>query len=345
MRVDGRVGVSAARGRLGPVSTPPPFVLVTGPEELLAERATESVVQAVRAAEPEVEVVRLHASAYQPGELLVHASPSLFGGSTVLVVHDMDEADDALVDDLSAYLEQPADGVTLVVRHKQGNRGKRVLDALRKADARVVEAKAVRTEKDKHDFVVKEFRAARRKIAPEAVNALVLAVGKDLRELAGACAQLVRDVEGLVEAEDVATYYGEKVETTGFKVAEAALAGQEAVAMRLLRHAMLGGLDPVPIVAVLAMQLRQVGRVAAAGRGSAGQLAKDLGMAPWQVDQARRVAQAWDGPRLGAAIQAVAAADVDVKGGIRTEAAVRSPEYAVERAVLEVCRLRQAGTR
>lgn len=317
------------------------LALVSGPEEILAERGTDSVVEAVRAAEPEAEVVRIYAGSYQPGELLVHASPSLFGGWSIIVVHDADEADDALVDDLMAYLEAPSDAVSLVVRHKQGNRGKRVLDRLKKDGARVIEAKAVKTERDKHEFVTGEFRAARRKIAPDAVNALVLAVGKDLRELAGACAQLIRDVEGLVEAEDVSTYYGEKVETTGFKVAEAALAGNQAEAMRLLRHAMLGGLDPVPIVAVLAMQLRQVGKVASAGRGSSGQLAKDLGMAPWQVDQARRVAQGWDGPRLGAAIQAVAAADVAVKGGLRTESAVRSPEYAVERAVLEVCRLRR----
>ncbi|WP_440901877.1 DNA polymerase III subunit delta, partial [Actinosynnema sp.] len=233
-----------------------------------------------------------------------------------------------------------ADAVTLVVRHKSGNRGKRVLDTLRKDGARVVEAKAVKTEADKHRFVKDEFRTARRKVTEEAAAALGLAVGKDLRELAGACAQLVRDVEGLVDVEDVTTYYGEKVETTGFKVAEAALAGDEATAVRLLRHAMLGGLDPVPIVAVLAMQLRQVGKVAAAGRGSSGQVARDLGMAPWQVDQARRAAQGWDGVRLGRAIQAVAQADVDVKGGVRTEAAVRSPEYAVERAVLQVCRAR-----
>lgn len=333
--------VSVPRGRLGPVTAPPTLALITGPEEILAERGVASVVEAVRAVEPQAEVVKLHAATYQPGELLVHASPSLFGGWTVIVVHDLDEGDDALVEDLQAYLAQPADMVTLVVRHKSGNRGKRVLDLLRKQGARVIEAKAVKTEKDKTEFVKHEFRSARRRITEDAVGALVLAVGKDLRELAGACAQLVRDVEGLVEVDDVHTYYGERIETTGFKVAEAALAGREEEAMRLLRHAMLGGLDPVPIVAVLAMQLRQVGRVAAAGRGSSGQLAKDLGMAPWQVDQARRVAQGWDGRRLGAAIEAVARADVDVKGGIRTEHAVRSPEYAVERAVLEVCRLRQ----
>lgn len=318
----------------------PALVLVTGPEELRAERAVDSVLATVRAQEADAEVVRIHPGSYQPGELMVHASPSLFGGWSVIVVHDLDEADDALVLDLAGYLDQPADGVTLVVLHKSGNRGKRVLDALKKGGARVIEARAVKTERDKHDFVTEEFRTARRKIAPDAVGALVLAVGKDLRELASACEQLIRDVDGLVETEDVTTYYGEKVETTGFRVAEAALTGDEAAAMALLRHAMLGGLDPVPIVAVLALQLRQVGKVATAGRGSSAQLARDLGMAPWQVDAARRTSQGWDGERLGAAIQAVARADVDVKGGLRTEAAVRSPEHAVERVVLTVCRLR-----
>lgn len=322
------------------MTSPLELALITGPEEILAERGVDSVLEAVRASEPEAEVVKLYAGSYQPGDLMVHASPSLFGGWTVIVVHDMDEADDALVEDLLGYLARPADGVTLIVRHKSGNRGKKVLDTLRKNGARVIEAKAIKSEGDKHTFVKGEFVKARRRITDEAAVALVLAVGKDLRELAGACAQLVRDVEGMVEPEDVITYYGEKVETTGFKVAEAALAGDEATALRLLRHAMLGGLDPVPIVAVLAMQLRQVGKVAAAGRGSSGSLARDLGMAPWQVDQARRVAQGWDGERLGKAIQAVARADVDVKGGLRTEAAVRAPEYAVERAVLEVCRAR-----
>ncbi|WP_298747880.1 DNA polymerase III subunit delta [uncultured Serinicoccus sp.] len=322
------------------MSAPPSLALITGPEDLRAERGVDSVLAAVRASEPEVDLIRVHPSSYQAGELLVHASPSLFGGWSVIVVHDLDEADDALVEDLTSYLEQPSDAVTLVVRHKSGNRGKRVLDTMRKGGARVIEAKAVKTDRDKHDFVTGEFRDARRKIAPEAVGALVLAVGKDLRELASACEQLVRDVEGLVEVDDVTTYYGEKVETTGFRVAEAALQGDEATAMALLRHVMLGGLDPVPIVAVLAMQLRQVGKVASAGRGGSAQLARDLGMAPWQVDAARRVSQGWDGERLGRAIQAVAQADVDVKGGIRTEASVRSPEYAVERAVLEVCRQR-----
>jgi DNA polymerase-3 subunit delta len=128
----------------------------------------------------------------------------------------------------------------------------------------------------------------------------------------------------------VEKYHGGKVEATGFKVADAAIAGNAGEALRLLRHAISAGDNPVPIVAVLAMQLRQMVRVGHAGRGPSGQLAKTLAMAPWQVDQARRKLNGWDPQGLGRAIQAVAAADFDVKGG------ARDPVYAVERAILTI---------
>ncbi len=321
----------------------PRYVLVSGPEEVLAERAVSSVVALLAEADAELETVHLYAAAYAPGDLQIHASPSLFGGGRALVVHDVDEADDALIEDIMSLLEDIGDDVTLIALHKGGNRGKRALDGLKKAGARVIEAKALKSEADKVTFVTGEFQDHRRRIDKHAASALVQAVGKDVRELASACAQLMRDISGLVGVADVETYYGEKVETTGFKVAAAALAGDQGEAMRLLRHVMSGGLDPVPIVAVLAMQLRQVGRVGAAGRASAASVAKDLGMAPWQVDQARRVSQGWDGARLGRAIEAVAAADVEIKGGLRTGTTVsRAPEYAVEQAVLKICRERNS---
>lgn len=322
----------------------PPLVLVTGPEEILAERAVESTLVLLREAEPEVEVVHVHAGGYEPGSLGVHASPSLFGGWTVIVVHEVDEADDELLTDLRPMVERPVDGVTLVVRHRTGNRGKGVLDAMRKGGARVIECKALKGEREKVEFVRHEFVSARRRISEDAALVLVQAVGKDVRELAVACAQLVRDTTGSVTPETVHTYYGDRVETTGFKVADAAVAGDEAEALRLLRHALAGGLDPVPLVAVLAMKLRQIGKVATAGGGSPAALARDLGMAPWQVDVARKEARGWDAQRLGRALQAVAAADVEVKGGLRTGTAVaRDPEFAVERAVLTVCRERRGG--
>ncbi|MDE9366166.1 DNA polymerase III subunit delta [Luteipulveratus sp. YIM 133132] len=314
----------------------PSYVLISGPEQVIAERALASTLEAIREEEPDVEVVRLEGSLYEPGSLHVHTSPSLFGGRKAVVVRDLDEGNDALIEDLVAIVAQGSDAV-LVVTHKSGTRGKKALDALKKAKVRIIEAPAIKSDRDKTAFVTNEFRSKGRKVAPEAVRALLEAVGKDLRELAQACQQLVDDTTGVIDAATVERYHGGKVEATGFRVADAAVAGEAAEALRLLRHALATGLDPVPIVAVLASQLRQVARVASAGRGRSADLAKQLGMAPWQVDRARAAARGWDGDRLGRAIQAVAAADFDVKGG------GRDPVYAVERAVLEITRQRAGG--
>ena len=313
-----------------PTTGVPPYVLICGPESLLAERALDSTLEALRAGDPAVEVIKLYSEGYQSGTLTMHASPSLFGGTTAIIVPDLEDAPDELQADVLAYLAAPADEVTLVVVHKSGMRGKKVLDTLKKAGARVIDAPPIK-ESDKPQFVANEFRRQGRKATPGAVRALIDAVGRDIRELAAACSQLVGDTEGLVDEVVVEKYHGGKIETTGFKVADAAIAGNAGEALRLLRHAISAGDSPVPIVAVLAMQLRQMVKVASAGRGPSGQLARSLAMAPWQVDQARRKLSGWDPEGVGRAIQAVAAADFDVKGG------GRDPVYAVERAILTIC--------
>ena len=309
----------------------PAYVLISGPEGVLAERALVSTLEALRARDPDLEVIKLYAEGYESGTLTMHASPSLFGGTTVIVVHDLDDAPEELQTDVLDYLSVPADEVTLVVAHKGGMRGKKVLDTLKKAGARVIDCPLIKSEGDKAAFATNEFRRHGRKVTPDAVRALVEAVGRDVRELAAACAQLVADTEGVVDDAMVEKYHGGRVEASGFKVADAAIAGNAGEALRLLRHAISAGDNPVPIVAVLAMQLRQMVRVGSAGRGSSAQVAKSLAMAPWQVDQARRKLNGWDPDGVGRAIQAVAAADFDVKGG------ARDPVYAVERAILTIC--------
>jgi len=317
----------------------PPLVLVSGPEEVLVERAVAATIAELRHAAPDLEVTRLAASSYEPGELGIRTSPSLFGGEQAVVVEGLDEATDELQSDLTAYLADPADDVTLVVTHRAGQRGKRVLDLLRKQGARTIDCPAIKTDRDKGDFVANEFRRQGRKATPEAVRALVEALGKDVRELASACTQLASDTQGLIDDQLVETYHGGKVEATGFRVADAAMAGQTGEALRLLRHAIATGVDPVPIVAVLAAQLRQLVKVGSAGRGSSQQLAKELGLAPWQVDKARRLVGHWDADGIGRAIQAVAAADFEVKGG------GRDPVYAVERAILTITTARVGSRR
>ncbi len=344
---------SATRGRAGDFGTfdddsgaggfaagaVPGLVLITGPERVLAERILDAALAALRAGDPQIEVVRLDAAGYQAGSIARHASPSLFGTATALIVRDLDEAGDDLAADLTRYLAAPPGHVTLLAWHKGGNRGKRLLDALKKAGARVLSAPAITTERDKAAFVEGEFRRAGRRIDPEAAHALIEAAGKDIPELASACRQLIGDTTGTVGTAEVATYYGGRITASGFRVAAAALAGDVTEALTLTRHAIAVGTDPVPIVAALAVQVRQLVTVMGAPQGPAASLAGSLGMAPWQIDRARRALRGWSEQGLADAVTAIAAADADVKGGSR------DPVYAVERCVIEVTRARRRGGR
>ncbi len=328
-----------------------PLHLVTGPEDLLGDRAVDRILAAARQREPDVQVVDVDASRYTAGDLQAHASPSLFGEGTVLVVRGLEEAPDELVTDAKALVDRPQADVVLVLRHRSGQRGKSVLDAAKKAGAAVHDCPKITSDADKTSFVTDEFGRARRQVTPDAVAALVEALGQDVRELASACSQLMADTMAPdgepqdappVDAAVVERYYGGRVEATGFKVADAAIGGQTDQALALLRHALSSGLDPVPLVAVLALGLRSLAKVSSAGSLRSTEVARDLGMAPWQVDKARRQLRGWSEPGLAAAIEAVAAADLAVKGGLPVKGRrAGDPVYAVEKAVLVIGQARR----
>lgn len=304
-----------------------PVVLVRGAEGVLSDRAVARIVEQAKEADSGTEVTRLDAAAYDLGRLEMLASPSLFGEARCIVITGVESCTDALIDDTITYLRAPADDVTLVLQHNGGVRGKRLLDAVTKAGHPVVACEPVKRDAEKAAFVAAEFKRARRQIDQDAIQALVQALGSDLRELAAACTQLIADTTGRIGADVVERYHGGRVEATGFKVADAAISGHAGQAVTLLRHAVETGANPVVIVAALAVKLRTMAKVEAmSGRGGAG----GLGLAPWQVDQARRELAGWGPEGLARAITAVAAADAEVKG------LSRDPVFAVERAVLRI---------
>jgi DNA polymerase-3 subunit delta len=313
---------------------------------LLADRAIRAVITAARAADPDTQVVDVRPDAYVKGDLVVHTSPSLFGERKVVVLHQLEEAPDDLVLDARAAVGAGEPDVVLVLVHRGGNRGKSLLDAARAAGAQVHECAQIKSDGDKAAFVTREFRSGRRAVTPEAVQALVDALGKDLRELAAACGQLMSDTmppSGLakdaptIDLDVVEQYYGQRVEVTGFKVADAAIAGQTGPALALTRQALASGVDPVPLVAVLATGLRALAKVSAIGNTRPADAARELGMAPWQVDKARRQLRGWSPDGLAAALDAVATADLAVKGGLPIPGRrAEDPVYAVERAVLAI---------
>jgi DNA polymerase-3 subunit delta len=144
----------------------------------------------------------------------------------------------------------------------------------------------------------------------------------------------MEDTTGRVTALMVERYYGGRVETTTFKVADAAVLGQTGEALRLARHAMDSGVDPVPLIGALAAKLRTLAKVGGALQARQDPV-KDLGLSSWQVDQARRALRHWDGHRLGRAILTVAQADARVKG-LGGSGSKTARHYAVEQAIVVV---------
>ena len=307
---------------------PAPVVLVSGTETVLADRAIRLLRDILRTEDPSLEVSDIDAGGYAPGELITLASPSLFGEPRMIRVENVEKCTDAFLDEALAYLEHPADDTTLVLRHNGGVRGKKLLDAIRAGTGGGIEivCAELKREADKYDFVTAEFAAARRRISGGAQRALVSAFSDDLAELAAACQQLIADASDEITEAIVDKYYGGRVETTAFAVADAAIVGRHGEALGLLRHALASGADPVPMVAAFASKLRTMAKLAGA-RGSSGDLAQRFGLAPWQVDRARRDLSGWTDEGLGRAIEALADTDAQVKG------AGRDPVYALERMV------------
>ncbi|HET6301666.1 DNA polymerase III subunit delta [Microbacterium sp.] len=308
---------------------PAPIVLVSGPEEVCAERAIAGVRDYLRAEDPSLEVSDLRADDYAPGTLLAVTSPSLFGEPRLVRVSGVEKCSDAFLTEALAYLAAPQEGATVILRHTGATvRGKKLLDAIRAGEGAGVEVAcpAIKRDSDRFDFAAEEFAAARKRIAPAALRALVSAFADDLTELAAACQQLISDVPGDVNEQVVERYYGGRVETSAFTVADTAIAGRYGDALIALRHALASGADPVPLVAAIASKLRTMARVAGS-REPAQALAARLGLKDWQVERARRDLSGWNEASLGMAIMAAAQADADAKG------ASRDPVFALERLV------------
>ena len=307
---------------------PARVILVSGTEGFLADRAIRRLRDILRAEDPSLEVSDIEADQYSPGELITLASPSLFAEPRLIRATGVEKCTDAFMAEVLSYLENPADDSYLVLRHAGGVRGKKLLEAIRGGLGNGIEivCAELKKESDKLDFASAEFSAANRRITAGALRSLVSAFSDDLAELAAACQQLLADASEEITGVTVEKYYSGRVETNAFKVADAAIAGRRGEALVLLRHALASGADPVPMLAAFAAKLRTMAKISGS-RGGSGQLASQFGLAPWQVDRARRDLQGWTEDGLADAIELLADTDAQIKGG------GRDPVYSLERMI------------
>lgn len=315
--------------------------LVTGKEEFLNERTVTSVRLAVRQHDPESEFSESAASELTASSLEEMSAPSLFSATRCAVVRGLEDLPEELHDRVLDYARAPVEDVALVLMHGGGPKGTGLLTKLRKLE-RVTEVKAaeVKYASGFQDFARAEFAQWGARLAPDAAEFLVVAVGQDLRALAAAAHQLTSDFPGeQITTEVVKRYFGGRAEAKSFAVADAVMAGQTGQALEELRWALDGGTPGVLVTSAIGGSVRSVAKFL--GHGSRGgrdaDLARDLGVPPWKVKSIRSQARGWDDTGISEALRAVARADADIKG------AAHDAHYTLERLVLTLVGLRRAA--
>ncbi len=308
--------------------------LLLGSESALADRALGKLLAELKA--ERAEITTLFAGEVSVGEISDALSPSLFSERRALILRDLQDLADEAKNEITRYLDATDPTLTLVLIHKGGVKGKSLLDQIKKAKPEIIACEPLKKESEKEDFVRNLFLDLGRKVSPAAVSALVNATGTDLRELSAAVSQLASDSPaGLIEESHVNKYHQGKVETTGFDVADKVMEGNLPESLITLRHAITTGTDPVMITSAIASSLRGIAKVSGINRGQKSfELAGELGMAPWQIDKARRQLNGWNANTLTVAVAAIAKCDAQVKGG------ASDPIYALEQALTRICAAR-----
>lgn len=315
-------------------------VLVTGSAEFLAERVVGQARAALLDDDPTADVTDVEASALDVGRFAELTSPSLFAVSRGVVVRGLDALPEPMHAPLVAYAADPVAEVALVLVHPGGQRGKALLDRLRKAGVREVRAEAPKPWQ-LAGWVTAEARTLGSPLDQAAADALVGAVGGDLRTLAAALAQLVTDHPGRrLDADLVRGAFEGRAEVKSFDIADRAIAGDVAGALELLRWA-LAQRVPLPLVtSAFAVTVRRLVKLAFAPQGlHDDDLAREVGCSPYQLKRLRAQTRGWNAEGWASAVAAVADADAAIKG------AGADGGHALESMVLAVAAAAPPGRR
>lgn len=309
---------------------PAPIALVYGKEKTLSERAVKGWLSKLRQFAPDADENQADAERYRKGDLASLMSSSLFSDAQILIVSGVEKASDDFIEDFAEYVKNPLPDVWVILQHYGGNRAGKVLKAVRAKgypETKCEELKGAKGQQRKLDLAQAEVKDAGGTIDQGALQALVGAAGEHLGELLALARQLVEDSEGHVTESVVHTYFQGRSDATPFEAADALVSGDGTRAILKTRQALLSGVEPVVMVAVLARKFRELAKVRIPGI-----TAGELGMAPWAANKTREAGRAWTDESLSFAIRRLADADVAVKG------ASRDAPGALELAVTQIYR-------
>lgn len=300
---------------------PPLFTLVTGPEGLLVERAIDSLMAAALKVDKTCERREVDAAEVGAAGVIAEAcSPSLFGTPTVVVITNVESADDSAIAQLEQAVADPPIDTWILAAHAGGVKGKKYATALAKIADAQIDAAAIKKGRGVGDFVAAEVKRNRKKMTSEAQTLLIAALGADIRTLAAGVAQLAADVEeDEITTDDVARYFGGATDVTGYQIADAVISrrGQEALNLLRMAESVAGPTLGPPTVSALVFSMRQLIAVATAPPGmSERDLAVEAKVPPWKIRPLKQQSRNWNQKQCAIAMLVLADLDAAMKGGL-----------------------------
>jgi DNA polymerase-3 subunit delta len=255
----------------------------------------------------------------------------LFGGDRLVLVSGVEVWNADPVKLLEPYFEAPSEGTTLALvagpAMRKDHRLMKVLDGKRRL------AFDLPGERELPGHLRKEAQRLGAHLDGEALRLLIDIVGPDAIALETELDKLATYAGGepidAAMVEELA-FRGDGV--SAFAVTDAVASRERQAAFRTLERAFDAGEKPHALLPMIARQLellRQARRELEQG-GSAGTLARRLGVHEFRAKKAISAAQAWSEREAALALCRLADADHSMKGGRRID-----PELALERALAE----------
>ena len=313
-----------------------PVTLVVGGDAYLNNLNARTLREKIQKNAPDAEIIELDASSADKYAFEEAVGPSLFGDGTIVIINDLQSADESLVEAIEKFCQQAQNNENnfeesslswVIARHEGGLKGKSIVTRLTKAGAQTITVPDLKKDDAKLNFVMSIFDRHNRSVEPQAAQRLVAVLGGKTGELAALCSQLCFDYDdNPITLNIVDQYLIADPQVTGFFVADKAVTGHLGSAVLSARTAVAQGVDPIALIGALASKVRLIALAMAVRNGTIS--SAEAKANPWALKMAMRQLAGWSSAGVSKSLQALAWADEQCKGGSS------DANYALEKCIM-----------
>lgn len=313
-----------------------PVTLVVGGDDYLNNLNARTLREKIQKNAPDAEIIELDASSADKYAFDEAVGPSLFGDGTIVIINDLQSADESLVEAIEKFCQQAQNNENnfdesslswVIARHEGGLKGKSIVTRLTKAGAQTITVPDLKKDDAKLNFVMSIFDRHNRSVEPQAAQRLVAVLGGKTGEVAALCSQLCFDYDdNPITLNIVDRYLIADPQVTGFFVADKAVTGHLGSAVLSARTAVAQGVDPIALIGALASKVRLIALAMAVRNGTIS--SAEAKANPWALKMAMRQLAGWSSAGVSKSLQALAWADEQCKGGSS------DANYALEKCIM-----------